>query len=132
MMERWGWRRGPVVDPLLLQACWQQLEAAWAGSSAVTADALRSYVSSGALAEAGELAAGAELAAGTLGAFLQLHCVPAACVLQQTAEQVQEMLRGAALPNAAAATAAAAAMLASVHRGMGLPAAQTIAAALLH
>jgi hypothetical protein len=67
-----------------------------------------------------------------LGAYLQLHGVPAAAILQQTAGQVQEMLRGAQLQDVTAATAAAAAMLAATHRHLGLPAAQTIAAALLH
>lgn len=130
-----------MVAPLLLQTCWQALQAAWERSGAVSADALRRYVGSGALAAtegegdgASTGAAGAEAAsaAGMLGAYLQLHGVPAARELQQTAQQVQGMLQGAGLPDAGAATAAAAAMLAATHRGMALPAAQSLAAALLH
>lgn len=129
--EQWE----PVISPLLLQACWQQLEAAWTDSRAISGKALRHYVSSGALAVPAEVpTAAAEVvaAAGMLGSYLQLHGVPMAGVLQQTARQVQDMLGEAQLPNAAAARAAAAAMLASVAPGMGLPAAQAIAAALLH
>jgi hypothetical protein len=123
--EQWE----PIISPLLLQACWQQLEAAWGESGAVSGEALRRYASCGAVA--GEGAEAGE-AAGMLGAYLQLHGVPSAAMLQQTAGQVQEMLRGAQLQDATAATAAAAAMLAATHRHLGLPAAQAIAAALLH
>ncbi len=130
--EQWE----PVISPLLLQACWQQLEASWAASSVADGEALRRYTSSGALAAApADGAAGADhvcSAAGMLGAFLQLHSVPPAAVLQQTAGRVQEMLQGAALQDASAAATAAAAMLCATHRGLGLPAAQALAAALLH
>lgn len=67
-----------------------------------------------------------------LGAFLQLHGVPPAGVLQQTAGRVQEMLQSAGLQDAGAAATAAAAMLCAMHRGMGLSAAQALATALLH
>lgn len=126
--EQWE----PAISPLLLQACWQQLEAAWAASGAASAEALRHYASSGALAGEAEGGGGDAAAAGMLGAYLQLHSVPAAPALQQTGAQVQEMLKGAGLQDAGAAATAAAAMLASVHRGLGLPAAQALAAALLH
>ncbi|KAI3425098.1 hypothetical protein D9Q98_008476 [Chlorella vulgaris] len=125
----------PVISPLLLQACWRQLEQAWARSGAVTSTALRRYVSTGSLAASSDAAAseaGSLAAAGMLGTYLQLHGVPAAVTLQETARQVQEMLRGAQLCDAAAAGTAAAAMVAATHKGMRLPAAQAIAAALLH
>lgn len=99
---------------------------------------LRRYASTGALAApAAEGEGGAEdgpaaSAAGMLGAFLQLHAVPPAAALQHTCGQVQDMLRGAQLRDAGAAAAAAAAMLCATHRGLGLPAAQALAAALLH
>ena len=141
--EQWE----PVLSPLLLQACWQQLEACWTSSGAISTAALRSYVGSGALAAAaaeedeevggtegggGQEAADPGFCAGMLGAYLQLQGVPGATALQQTSGQVQEMLLGAQLPSAAAAAAAAAAMLATTHRGLSLPAAQAIATALLH
>lgn len=130
--EQWE----PVISPLLLQASWQQLEAAWADGDVAGGEALRRYASSGALAAAagdGEAGSSSALAtAGMLGAFLQLHAVPPAATLQQTAGRVQEMLRDAALQDAGAAATAAAAMLCASHRGLGLPAAQALAAALLH
>ncbi len=122
--EQWE----PVISPHLLQACWQQLEAVWVDSGAISSAALRNYVSSGALEAPAEVVGGA----GMLGAYLQLHGVPAAAVLQQMAGQVQDMLREAHILDAAAARAAAAAMLATVAPGMSLPAAETIAAALLY
>lgn len=125
----------PVISPLLLQACWRQLEQAWARSGAVTSTALRRYVSTGSLAASSDAAAseaGSLAAAGMLGTYFQLHGVPAAVTLQETARQVQEMLQGAQLCDAAAAGTAAAAMVAATHTGMRLPAAQAIAAALLH
>lgn len=126
------------MSPLLLQACWQALEGAWQACGVAGPEALRRYAASGQLApESGEAGAAGDggagaTAAGLLGAYLQLHQVPCAPALRQTAAQVQEMLRGAGLRDAGAAAAAAAAMLASVHRGLGLPAAQALAAALLH
>lgn len=142
----------PVLSPLLVQAAWRALEAAWAGSGATSGEALRRYVSTGALAAVpedgaaeaegassdehgsggGSADARAVAAAGLLGAYLQLHSVPDAAALQRAAGQVQEMLRGAQLTDVGAAAAAAAAMLAATHRGLALPAAQAIAAALLH
>lgn len=131
--EQWE----PVISPLLLQSCWQQLEAAWAASGAVDSAALQRYASTGALAgSAAEDESGAQggpaTAAGMLGAFLQLHAVPPAGALQHTCGQVQEMLRGAQLRDAGDAASAAAAMLCATHRGLGLPAARALAAALLH
>lgn len=117
----------PIITPLLLQACWKQLEVAWAECGATDSRTLRKYVSTGALAAEADGAA-----AGFLGAYLQLHSVPAAALLQKTASQVQDMLRDAQLPGADAASAAATAMLAATHRRMGLSAAQALAAALLH
>lgn len=131
----------PVINPLLLQATWQALEAAWVAGGSTDADALRCYVATGALAgspatedenasTASGLAAGD--AAGQLGAYLQVQGVPAPGALQSLAGEVQEMLRSAGLPDASAAAAAAAAMLARRQPGLTLPAAQALAAALLH
>ena len=123
----------PIIDPLLLQACRQQLEAAWVRAGTATSEGLRRYVSSGMLAphraEARPLRADS---AGMLGAYLQLQGVPAAVLLQQTAGQVQAVLRDARPHDAAAAATAAAAMLTSRHQGMALPAAHAIAVSLLH
>ncbi|KAL4443950.1 hypothetical protein ABPG75_011687 [Micractinium tetrahymenae] len=130
----------PVINPLLLQATWQALEATWTAGSATGAEALRRYVATGALADSpaaadggvGAVAADAAAAAGKLGAYLQLHGVPAPGALQAVAGEVQDMLRSAGLPNAGSAAAAAAAMLARRQPGLSLPAAQALAAALLH
>lgn len=67
---------------------------------------------------------------GLLGAYLQLHGVPPPHVLRQAGEDIAGMLREASMPDARAATAAAAAMLAAQH-GMELVAATALAQALV-
>lgn len=125
--EQWE----PIISPLLLQACWQQLEAAWAANGSVDGDALRAYARTGMLA-GGDDEASSCAAAGMLGAYLQVLGLPPAVAVQHTARAVQDMLHGAQLPDAGSATVAAAAMLAATHRHMALPASQALAAALLH
>ncbi|PSC69420.1 anaphase-promoting complex subunit 1 isoform X2 isoform B [Micractinium conductrix] len=140
--ERWQ----PLLPPALVQACWHALEEAWERGGTASGEALRRYVASGTLGPAadagGGTASGASAgagcpasvaaAAGMLGAYLQLHSVPPAGALRAAAAQVDEMLQGARLGDAGSARAAAAAMLAATQRGMALPAAQALAAALLH
>ena len=101
----------PLLSPLLLASCWQSLEQMWADQD--MQEALRSFLSSEQAAPVTPL----------LGAYLQLHGVPALPVIQQSAALVQQV--------AHSQHGAAAALLAAQHPTLSLAASQALAAALL-